>query len=92
MDTERCPKCGVVSWWAYSTDNSIEFEIHERTCHSCAHKERHEADQAKAKIKPKPGTTLFVGAKSVFEDGVLPTRKDFYETLQKEHEAKQASE
>lgn len=84
IDEERCPKCGIPAWWAFSTDNSIEFEIHERTCYSCAHKETHEADQAKNKIKPKAGTTTFVTAKSVFDDGELPTRRDFYEAMAKE--------
>lgn len=84
IDEEKCPKCGIPAWWAFSTDNSIEFEIHERTCYACAHKETHEADQAKNKIKPKAGTTTFVTAKSVFDDGELPTRRDFYEAMAKE--------
>ena len=87
LDNEKCPKCGVASWWAFSTDNTIEFEVHEQTCHSCAHKEQHEAKLAREKVKPKAGTTMFVKAKAI-EDYELPTRRDFGERLKAEADAK----
>lgn len=83
LDDEKCPKCGVPSWWAYSTNNIIDFEMDEQVCQACAHKERHEADQAKSKVKPKAGAVAFVKAKPV-EGYELPTRRDFYEAMAKE--------
>lgn len=83
LDNEKCPKCGVPSWWAYSTDNAIDFKTHEQVCHACEHKE---LEEAKTKVKPRAGSTRFV--KAVAVDGCeLPTRRDFGERLQLEAEA-----
>lgn len=73
IESEKCGKCGVPAWYAFSEDSAIAFEMDEHTCHSCAHKEA-----ADKKVKEeKPGVTRFV--KAVPEDGFdkLPDRRDF---------------
>lgn len=77
LEAEKCGKCGVPAWWAFSEDNSIAFAMDEHTCHSCAHKEK---EDEKVK-KEKPGVTRFV--KAVPEEGFdeLPSRKSFQESM-----------
>jgi hypothetical protein len=83
-EDERCPKCGVPAWWAYSTNPEIEFELDEHTCHSCAFK----ADE-EGKLKDEPGVTRIVRAVHIDGHGeALPDRADFYQRLAKEHELK----
>lgn len=79
IDAEKCGKCGVPAWWAFSEDNSVAFVMDEHTCHSCEYKEK-----ADKKVKEeKPGVTRFV--KAVPEEGfdALPTRTDFQEDMLK---------
>jgi hypothetical protein len=77
IEDEKCPKCGVPIWHAYSEDNIIEFELDHIDCYACAHK-----DEAEEKEKKKtPGRTTFVKAKSALEDEPLPTREDFWREL-----------
>ena len=77
LDAEKCGKCGVPAWHAFSEDNRIAFAMDEHTCHSCAHKE---AEDEKVK-KEKPGVTRFV--KAVPEEGFeeLPSRSEFQEQM-----------
>lgn len=73
IDSEKCQKCGVPIWLAYSENPAIAFEHEHIDCWSCAF------DEAETKnIKnPKPGRTLFVNP--VLEEGFesLPTRSEF---------------
>lgn len=72
IEAEKCPKCQVPIWWAYSENTVIEFEHDHIDCESCKWDE-----QAKKAIKTdKPGRTLFVKAVAV-EGETLPTRDDF---------------
>lgn len=72
LDAEKCPKCQVPIWWAYSENNSIDFAHDHIDCQSCTWDE-----QAKKQIKTdKPGRTLFVKAVPV-EGMTLPNRNDF---------------
>lgn len=77
FDSEKCGKCGVPAWYAFSENNSIAFELDEHTCHACAHKDR---DDKKHK-EEKPGVTRFV--KAIPEEGfeALPTRREFQEEM-----------
>lgn len=76
MDAEKCPKCQVPIWWAYSENNAIDFEHDHIDCQSCLWDE-----QAKKNIKvDKPGRTLFVKAVPV-EGLELPSRADFQEEM-----------
>lgn len=72
LEAEKCGKCGVPAWWAFSENNTIEFAMDEHKCEACAHK-----DAADKKVKEeKPGITRFV--KAVPMEGMeLPTRADF---------------
>jgi hypothetical protein len=77
LESEKCGKCGVPAWHAFSEDATIAFEMDEHECHACAHK-----DKADEKVKKeKPGVTRFV--KAVPEDGFdeLPSRGDFQEQM-----------
>lgn len=77
LESEKCGKCGVPAWYAFSEDSSIAFEMDTHECHACAHKEK-----ADKKVKEeKPGVTRFV--KPVPEDGFdkLPSRKDFQKQM-----------
>jgi len=72
LESEKCPKCQVPIWWAYSESNVIEFEHDHIDCEACLWDE-----QEKKKIKTdKPGRTLFVKAKPV-EGETLPDREAF---------------
>lgn len=73
LDSEKCGKCGLPAWHAFSEDNSIEFEMDEHKCHACEYKEK--ADE-KVK-KEKPGVTRFVKAVPVEGFEHLPSRHDF---------------
>lgn len=76
IESEKCGKCGVPAWYAFSEDTSIAFDMDEHVCHACEHKEK--ADE-KVK-KEKPGVTRFV--KAVPEEGFeLPTRASFQEQM-----------
>lgn len=75
-ESEKCGKCGVPAWYAFSEDNSLAFAMDEHTCHSCAYKE---VEDKKVK-EERPGVTRFV--KAVPEEGFeLPTRRDFQEQM-----------
>lgn len=72
LEAEKCGKCGVPAWWAFSEDNRVAFEMDKHECHSCAHKEKEDK-----KVKEEePGVTRYV--KAVPEEGCeLPTRTEF---------------
>lgn len=77
IEDEKCPKCGVPVYWAYSEDNAITFKMDHIDCFACAHREREEKDRPK-NYKQTPGRTEFV--KAVPEEGFeLPSRTDFIE-------------
>lgn len=59
IDAEKCRKCGIDFWLAYSDDPEIQFEIDEHTCHACAYQEQHE-DKKSDKDPKKFGVTEFV--------------------------------
>ena len=84
LDSEKCGKCGVPAWHAFSEDSSIAFAMAEHVCYACEHKEK---EDEKVK-KEKPGVTRYV--KAVPEEGFeeLPTRAEF----QKQMLAKAAKE
>lgn len=88
LDDEKCPKCGVPTWHAYSTDNTIAFHVEDITCQSCAEKER--VEEAEGEKDKKHGATKVVSAipEEGFDD--LPTRMQFFELMAKEAEIKQA--
>lgn len=72
VEAEKCGKCGVPAYWAYSEDSSITFELEDVECYSCGFQEA-----AEAKKKSKPGVRTVVRA--IPEDGFdsLPDRSAF---------------
>lgn len=90
LEAEKCGRCGVPVWWAFSEDSTIEFKMDEHTCHACAHKEAD--DKKRSKQEPKAGVTRFVKAAPVEGFTELPSRADFQESMVakavKEQEAK----
>lgn len=71
IESEKCQKCGVPIWWAYSENPIIDFEHDHIDCESCAFDER---NQPKS---PKAGRTLYVKPIPVEGFDALPTRADF---------------
>lgn len=90
LDRERCKKCGVEGWYAYSENSEIAFKIEEHTCYSCAHLEEHEDKQSNSKAK-KFGVTEQVKAVHVDDEYAdkgapptpLPTRTEWLLEMQK---------
>ena len=83
VEQEKCPKCGVPAWYAYSENNAIAFEHDHIDCEACKYDEQNTSKNE----KKKPGQTKYV--KAVPEEGCeLPSRSDF----QKEMLAKAAKE
>lgn len=80
IEMEKCPKCGVPIWWAYSEDNTIKFEHEHIDCESCKFDEQ-EKEKLRKNKQEVQGRTLFV--KAVPEDGfdALPTRADFQKEM-----------
>ena len=72
LESEKCPKCAVPIWFAYSENNAIDFEHDHIDCQSCAWDEQN----TRKGEKPRPGRTKYVKAVPV-EGMELPTRADF---------------
>lgn len=85
LDDEKCPKCGLPAWHAYSENNAIGFELDHITCHSCEFKE---LEEKKNKDEDHPGRTVFVKAYSEVEGEPLPGRRDFQEEVIRKAEKK----
>lgn len=90
LDRERCKKCGVEGWHAYSENSEIAFKIEEHTCYACAHLEEHEDKQSNSKAK-KYGVTEMVRPIHVDDEysekgappAQLPTRSEWLQEMQK---------
>lgn len=82
LEDEKCPKCGVPIWHAFSENNEIEFDLEHVDCYSCEHKETFEEKEK----KPKAGRTTHVKPKH-FDGGELPGRREFYEELSRKAKA-----
>lgn len=61
LDRERCKKCGLDAWHAFSENEDVLFKIVEHTCHGCAHLEQHE-DKKSDSAKKQYGVTEMVEA------------------------------
>lgn len=92
LDRERCKKCGVEGWYAYSENSEIAFKIEEHTCYACAHLEEHEDKQSNSKTK-KYGITEMVRPVHVDDEyakkgdpaSPLPSRSDWLKEMQKKN-------
>lgn len=87
LSNERCKKCGVEAWHAYSENAEIAYAIDTHECHSCAYLESHE-DKKSDKDKKDFGVTEMVKAVHVdtelaepILDSPLPTRQDWIDDL-----------
>ena len=74
---ERCSQCGTPAWWAFSSNNEIQFKVEDHTCEACAERDRAEEKQEKR----QPGTHKIVRTVPAVEGEPLPTRGDFYEEI-----------
>lgn len=92
LDRERCKKCGVEGWHAFSENSEIAFKIEEHNCYACAHLEEYEDKQSNSKAK-KFGVTEMVRAVHVDDEystddtpaSPLPGRKDWLEEMYKKN-------
>lgn len=82
LTEEKCPKCGVPIWHAYSEDSAVAFKLREVDCYACAHKETEE-EQSKDKAKPGQSKLVYPVPEEGFEK--LPSRGDFYEREHHKH-------
>ena len=93
LEEEKCPRCGLPIWHAYSEDNRFTFECEDITCYSCmAKEEEEEAEREKNKGGTK-GTTKMVRLvpEQGFEDVPAPSRAEFYEAAFAKAQAKAAA-
>jgi len=77
LDKEKCPKCGVPIWYAYSEDARIGFEVKHHTCESCTVLEKETESKS---YKRKEGQTPYVVPTIEDIDGedpFVPTRTTF---------------
>lgn len=86
VDSEKCGGCGTPSYWAFSEDSAITFELEEVTCWACNFK----ATESKDKDLT-PGTQVVVKAVAE-EDCVLPGRAEFVQAQIKKAARKKAKE
>lgn len=80
LEEETCKQCNTPLWWAYSTDNRVQFSAHKTTCYGCAKLEEEKngnSKDGKPKEKPKPGEMLYVKPYNVLNEP-LPSRRDSY--------------
>lgn len=80
LEREKCSKCGVPAWLAYSEDSTLGFDLDHIDCYACAHKERIEEERSKREQKDGKkdyGRTYYPVPK--LEEGFdrMPTRADF---------------
>lgn len=73
VESEKCPKCGVPAWHAYSENNTIDFEMDHIDCEACKFDEQNNS----SKERKRPGRTKYVKAVPVQGVDELPTRADF---------------
>jgi hypothetical protein len=86
---EKCQQCGVPSWWAYSSSSEIEYKLKTITCFGCQHKETSGPEHKDR--KPGESQVVYaVPAEDVAEK--LPSRRDYFERLAKEHAAEHERE
>jgi hypothetical protein len=87
LTEEKCPKCGVPIWHAFSEDSDVDFKEDLQKCYSCAHQE-----DAKKDRKDSPGESYTVRAVPAEGAEKLPTRGDFYEAQHKKAVARMQRE
>jgi hypothetical protein len=94
LEEEKCPRCGLSIWHAYSEDNRFTFECEDVTCYSCQHKEEEEErERENNKGSASKGTTKMVRLvpEKGFEDTPMPSRAGFYEKARQKAMAKMAA-
>lgn len=85
VEAEKCPKCGVPAWHAYSENNTIEFEMDHIDCEACKFDEQNNS----AKERKRPGRTKYV--KAIPAEGCeLPSRADFQKEMTEKAEKAKA--
>lgn len=81
VEDETCKNCSTPLWWAYSTDNRVQFSVEKAMCYGCAKLEDEKtgtSKDGKPKEKAKPGELLYVKPYNVLDGQPLPSRYDSY--------------
>lgn len=81
MEEETCKNCNTPLWWAYSTDNRVQFNVSTTVCYGCAKLDETKngvSKDGKAKKELKPGEMLYVKPYNVVAGEKLPSRHDSY--------------
>ena len=76
VEDETCSQCKTPLWYAYSTDNRVQFKVEEAFCYACAELEK---AREKDKKERQPGQIVYVKPYNVLEDEPLPSRRELYE-------------
>ena len=91
LEDETCPKCGQPTWLCRSTAPNIEFSVQNTVCYATrAVEERRYAESNKGKSassKERRSWGLIEFAVPFVPDnadGELPTRRDYYNSLNEE--------
>jgi len=86
---EKCPKCGVPIWWAFSSSSEIDYKLKTITCFGCQHKEI----SGEEELKPGESQVVYaVPADDEDPEAVLPSRRDYFERAAREHAAEHERE
>jgi len=75
LEEEACGSCKTPLWYAYSTDNHIQFEVKTSHCYSCAALEKYREEHKK---EAKPGQIHYVKPVNIFPEEPLPSRYESY--------------
>lgn len=75
LEEEACSSCKTPLWYAYSTNNHIQFEVKTSHCYSCAALAKYQEEHKK---EAKPGQIHYVKPAMVFEEDRLPSRYESY--------------
>lgn len=75
LEEEACGSCKTPLWYAYSTNNHIQFEVKTSHCYACAALDKYREEHKK---EAKPGQIHYVKPVNVFPEEPLPSRYESY--------------
>lgn len=89
LQDEICPRCGHPVWLCRSTSNRVQFHVREAYCSAeRALKEKENAGNKKISAKDKREWGRYMYTEPYVPESVggdLPTRREYYEDLAKQH-------
>lgn len=81
LEDETCSECGNPIWVCRNDSaTNVGFKIKTTVCYAKAELDKWRDKQDKKKAKAKPGELPYIVAYT-YDDGPMPTRQDYYESL-----------